>query len=74
MQRGLLTEEDLIGDLGAVVAGRVPGREAATGWTLFLSGGTGVEDVAVAARLVEKAQEQGIGTTFAFNQPYEFKL
>ena len=74
MQRDLLTEDDLFGDLGAVVAGRIPGREAATGWTLFLSGGTGVEDVAVATRLVEQAKEKGIGTTFAFNQPYEFKL
>jgi alanine dehydrogenase len=74
MQQGLLAQDDIHGDLGAVVAGRIPGREIDTSWTLFLSGGTGVEDVAVATRLVKRAKAQGIGTDFAFNQPYEFEL
>jgi ornithine cyclodeaminase/alanine dehydrogenase-like protein (mu-crystallin family) len=43
-------------------------------WTLFLSGGTGVEDVAVATRIYELAKKTGIGTEFEFNQPYEFEL
>jgi len=74
MQQGKMTEDAIDGDLGAVVAGRISARDAGTGWTLYLSGGTGVEDVAVGARLLEKAQERGIGTHFAFNQPYEFEL
>ena len=43
-------------------------------WTLFLSGGTGVEDVAVAARLYQKALQKGVGTEFQFNQPYVYEL
>jgi ornithine cyclodeaminase len=74
MQRGLLTENDIDGDLGSVITGRIPGREDNMDWTLFLSGGTGVEDVAVGTRLVEHARAQGIGTEFEFNQPYEFEL
>jgi len=74
LEQGRLQAADVHGDLGAVVAGRVPGRDAGCQWTLFLSGGTGIEDVAVATKLYESAQEKGIGTTFAFNQPYTFEV
>ncbi len=74
MEAGLIEESHIIGDLGALVAGTAVGRESDTGWTLFLSGGTGVEDVAVATRLYEKAMQRGIGTEFQFNLPYEYEL
>ncbi len=74
INEGLVDESHVIGDLGQVVAGKVNAREADTQRTLFLSGGTGIEDVAVATRLVAKAREHGVGTEFAFNQPYEFVL
>ncbi len=74
MEAGLIDESHIAGDLGAIVAGKIPAREADTCWTLFLSGGTGIEDVAVARRLYDKALASGIGTHFEFNQPYEFEL
>ncbi|MCY4537383.1 MAG: ornithine cyclodeaminase family protein [Chloroflexi bacterium] len=74
MSAGLIDESQVAGDLGALVAGRIPARESDTRWTLFLSGGTGVEDLSVARRLYDVAIERGIGTQFAFNQPYEFEL
>lgn len=74
MEEGKMDEEDVHGDLGAVIAGRIPGREEDTGWTLYLSGGTGVEDIAVGARLLQEALAKGVGTHFDFNQPYEFEL
>lgn len=74
MQAGLIDESHIVGDLGDLAAGRVNGRQADTTWTLFLSGGTGIEDVAVAARLYEKARARGIGTEYEFNQPYQFEL
>jgi ornithine cyclodeaminase/alanine dehydrogenase-like protein (mu-crystallin family) len=74
IEEGLLDASHLVGDLGDLVAGTVQGREADTTWTLFLSGGTGIEDVAVATRLYEKAVATGVGTEFAFNLPYEFEL
>lgn len=74
MAAGLIDESHVAGDLGALVAGTIPARDADAKWTLFLSGGTGVEDVSVARRLYDAALERGVGTQFAFNQAYEFEL
>ena len=68
-------EVRLAGDLGQVVAGQLDCRNNTDSqWTLFLSGGTGAEDVAVATRLYERAAANGIGTEFSFGLPYEFEL
>ena len=74
MEQKLIDTSHVAGDLGAVVSGQVVGRGPNDRWTLFLSGGTGIEDVAVATKLYEAAKAQGVGTTFEFNQPYEFAL
>ncbi|MDE2857678.1 MAG: ornithine cyclodeaminase family protein [Chloroflexota bacterium] len=74
IREGLISEDHVKGDLGALVAGRVPARVDDTKWTVFLSGGAGVDDIAVAARLYKKALERGVGTKYQFNQPYEFEL
>jgi alanine dehydrogenase len=74
MEQGVLKSSDIHGDLGEVVAGAVAGRNEDENWTLFLSGGTGIEDVAVATAVFERALEEGIGTEFEFNRPYEFEL
>lgn len=74
MGEGLIGEDHVAGDLGDLATGKIAGREPDTKWTLFLSGGTGIDDVAVATRLYRKAKQRGIGTEFHFNQPYEFEL
>ncbi len=74
LEAGVIDLAHVKGDLGALAAGNVPAREDDTQWTLFLSGGTGVDDIAVATRLYESALERGVGTEFQFNQPYEFEL
>lgn len=74
LAEGHIDEAHVVGDLGALATGIVPGRAADTKWTLFLSGGTGVDDAAVATRLYQKARQGGVGTEFEFNQPYEFEL
>lgn len=74
LQAGLIDESHVVGDLGGLVAGNVRGRPPDSDWTLFLSGGTGIEDVAVATRLYQKALQKGVGTQFEFNQPYQFEL
>ena len=71
---GLIDESHVIGDLGSLVAGTVPARLPDTKWTLFLSGGTGIDDIAVASQLYQRALERGVGTDFHYNQPYEFEL
>ena len=74
MEAGLIDKSHVAGDLGALVAGKVPPRASDSKWTLFLSGGTGIEDVAVATRLYKRALERGIGSEFHFNQPYAYEL
>ena len=74
IEEGVIDEAHVVGDLGGLVAGKITGREPDTKWTLFLSGGTGVDDVAVSTRLYQRALERGIGTEYQFNQPYEYEL
>jgi alanine dehydrogenase len=63
MEAGVVTEDDIHGDLGGVLAGEVPGRQSEDEITVFDSGGTGIETVAAAFLLYEKARERGLGET-----------
>ena len=53
-------------ELGEVVAGVADGRTGDEEITLFDSGGTGIETVAAAHMLYERATEQDLGTTLPF--------
>lgn len=48
-------------ELGAIVAGNVPGRPSADSITLFKSLGIGAEDIATAAHIYKLAVERGLG-------------
>lgn len=74
MDEGVIDRDHIVADLAAIVSAQTIGRVPDTDWTLFLSGGTGIEDIAVATRLYEKACEKNVGTEFPFNQPYEFEF
>ncbi len=74
LEAGAIDRSHVVGDMGALATGKARPRESDTRWTLFLSGGTGIEDVAVARRLYDKARERGIGTEYPFNQAYEYEL
>ncbi|QKG93035.1 ornithine cyclodeaminase family protein [Halorubrum salinarum] len=64
---GLIEEgEGIAADLGAVVAGDHPGRTSDKEVTVFDSGGTGVETVAAAHMLYERASDAGRGETIDF--------
>lgn len=52
-------------ELGLVLIGEYPGREDAREITLFESHGIALEDVALAARIFAKAEEEGIGERLA---------
>jgi alanine dehydrogenase len=66
VEEGVVSEEAIHGELGEVVAGEIPGRESDTEITVFDSGGTGIETVAAAHMLYEKARERNLGTELAF--------
>ena len=48
-------------DLAPLLVGRYPGRQSAGDVTVFKSLGLGLEDIAVAAKVVELAKKQGVG-------------
>ncbi len=59
---GTMTAAGVQGELGALVAGRIPGRRTPDEITLFDSSGTGIQDVAASARAYELAVARGVGT------------
>ncbi|WP_049999218.1 ornithine cyclodeaminase family protein [Halococcus sediminicola] len=66
VEEGVVSEDDIHGELGNVVAGEVAGRESDDEITVFDSGGTGIETVAAAHMLYEKARKQNLGTEIEF--------
>lgn len=58
---GAVTDEHLVGELGELLLGRIPGRGAEDEITLFKSLGLAVEDLASAELVVRKARQAGIG-------------
>lgn len=52
---------DQLPELGEVVAGKAPGRRSDADITIFESHGLGIEDVAVAAHIYQRAKERGLG-------------
>jgi alanine dehydrogenase len=61
MGTGAVDEDHVHAELGEVVAGEAPGRTARDEVTLFDSGGTGIETVAAAHMLYQKARGAGLG-------------
>jgi ornithine cyclodeaminase/alanine dehydrogenase len=60
---GLLTAEDVHAELGAVVAGRVPGRTSFGEITIFDATGTALQDTAAAVLAYQRAIEAGLGVS-----------
>jgi alanine dehydrogenase len=59
---GIISEDDVHGDIGEVVLGTKAGRTSRSEVTLFVTSGLAVEDVAAATRAYSRAQVRGIGT------------
>lgn len=59
---GVVDETVMAAEIGEVVLERVPGRTSAEEVTFFKSVGNAVQDVAVAARALEAAEREGLGT------------
>lgn len=59
---GAIDESHIVGELGDVLLGIAPARRNADEITLFKSLGLGIEDVAAARYVYDRAVEQGMGT------------
>lgn len=62
MREGVISRDDIRGELSELVTGMKPGRTAEGEITLFKSVGFAIEDAAVAKLAYERAVERGIGT------------
>ena len=60
-KEGAIDSTHIRGDIGSVLLGRVPGRQSPQEITLFKSLGLGVEDLAAAHHVYEKALAEGCG-------------
>ncbi|MFD1571984.1 ornithine cyclodeaminase family protein [Halorubrum laminariae] len=63
---GLIDDDHVAADLGEVIADRHPGRTSDEEVTVFDSGGTGIETVAAAHMLYERANEASRGKQIDF--------
>ena len=60
MEFGYFGWSDVI-EFAHVLTGRCPGRESESDRTIFKSLGLGIEDLAVAVKVVELARKAGLG-------------
>ncbi len=63
---GGATDWRLMHDLADIVAEKETGRATAENITLFKSVGLGIEDVAMAAKIIERARDEGLGQPLPF--------
>ena len=66
---GVLTDDDIYGEIGQLVVGDLAGREAETGVTVFDSTGLAIQDVAAARVVYENARESDSGYGFGMIDP-----
>ncbi|HEY0139881.1 MAG TPA: ornithine cyclodeaminase family protein [Thermoanaerobaculia bacterium] len=66
LEAGLLTRDDVRGELADVICSRVPGRERDDQVFVFDSTGTALQDAAVASLAWSRAVERGVGREVAF--------
>ncbi len=64
---GLMTIEKVHGELGDVIAGRIPGRTSDDEITVFDSTGTALQDTAAAAAAYGEAVRRGLGASIILN-------
>jgi len=66
VETGRLSEKNLHGEIGEIVAGSKPGRESDRETILFWHRGLGITDIALGHAMLEKAKRLGIGQQLVF--------
>ncbi|MGE5138721.1 MAG: ornithine cyclodeaminase family protein, partial [Rudaea sp.] len=62
IERGVIQEADIYGELGEITSGKKPGRERDEEITFFKSVGSAVQDASVAQAILRRAEERNLGT------------
>jgi alanine dehydrogenase len=66
IKSGLITKDDIQGEIGAVLSGEINGRQDKDQITLYRSLGIAAQDLSVAHFVVTKAKENNLGQQVAF--------
>ena len=61
-REGVIDDDHIVGELGELLLGKIPGRGSAAETTLFKSLGIAIEDLAAAHHIWRKAEATGAGT------------
>ena len=61
LEQGLISEQNFTGEIGDVLRGKLVGRENGDEIILFETVGVAVQDLVTARRIVDRAQEAGVG-------------
>lgn len=69
LKAGEITRDVVLGDIGAVITGKLVARRRADEITMFLSGGTALEYMGASAMLVRKAKAAGLGQELIGGNP-----
>lgn len=62
LEAGLVTEDHISGEIGAVIDGVIPGRQSANEITVYKSLGVAAQDIVTARRVYELARSAGLGS------------
>lgn len=66
LDRGIITMDDIHGEIGEILLGRKPGRESDEEITIFDSTGMAIQDNTTAYKIYQNAIEGNVGTFFEF--------
>jgi ornithine cyclodeaminase/alanine dehydrogenase-like protein (mu-crystallin family) len=66
MDAGLVSESHILGEIGEVLAGKVPGRTSSHDVTVYKSLGVAAQDLAAARVIYDRAAREGMGTRVPF--------
>jgi ornithine cyclodeaminase len=66
IKEGRMSADDIVGEIGEVLAGAAPGRRDGQQITLYKSLGMVAQDLFVAEFVLRRAQSSGVGTSIAF--------
>ncbi len=64
VKKGIITAEDIVSEIGAVIKGDVEGRQSEDQITIYDSTGIALQDLITADYAIKKATEMGLGSKF----------
>ncbi len=64
VKKGIISEDDILSEIGAVIKGEVIGRQSDEDITIFDSTGIALQDIITANYAIEKSERLGIGSEF----------